>query len=341
MTDMQRTRRIPWLACVFLAVAGTVKAQVIVDHTSVALFEQIPEEYLSAAANLRMMFVDRSVGSNINDGLSCLAYESDELAPSACTRHAHVAPEFSSPASEVDWFHPGGYDRSNWDYYGWPNVGIPPPLECGATTTSGWSGLVECFIIWVDAHPAAYDVYGFQLSYLQVESGGNISSQTDGYFAPQARWFDIADVEALMARHPNRTFVHHTTSLARSIGTQVATDFNNQVRAYVREHGGYLLDVADIESHDPWGQPCYDNRDGVPYIIDGEVRENHPDDGLAQPAICQHYTREVEGGHLGNPEVGKIRLAKAFWVLMARVAGWNPEGSAALPSAPANLRIIR
>jgi hypothetical protein len=35
----------------------------------------------------------------------------------------------------------------------------------------------------------------------------------------------------------------------------------------------------------------------------------------------------VEGGHLGSVSAGKIRVAKAFWVLMAQLAGW--DGSSA------------
>jgi hypothetical protein len=54
--------------------------------------------------------------------------------------------------------------------------------------------------------------------------------------------------------------------------------------------------------------------------------EDYPDDGLELPAICQHYTTEVDGGHLGDVAVGKIRVAKAFWMLMARSAGWSPRG---------------
>jgi hypothetical protein len=75
--------------------------------------------------------------------------------------------------------------------------------------------------------------------------------------------------------------------------------------------------VADLESHDPWGNPCHDNRDGIAYDD-----ENEPDDGLQTPAICQHYTGETQGGHLGS--VGKIRLAKAYWIVMAYMAGWRP-----------------
>jgi len=75
---------------------------IVVDHTSVALFEEIPEQYIEAAANMRMLFIDRSVGGNINDGLTCLGYASDEVAPSHCKRYEHVDPAFSVSPSEVD-----------------------------------------------------------------------------------------------------------------------------------------------------------------------------------------------------------------------------------------------
>jgi hypothetical protein len=84
-----------------------------------------------------------------------------------------------------------------------------------------------------------------------------------------------------------------------------------------------LFDVADILTHDPDGNPCYDNRDGVPYSAPGQS-ENFPDDGLDIPALCQHYTSEADGGHLGSPSAGMIRVTKAFWVLMAQIAGWEP-----------------
>jgi hypothetical protein len=315
---------------------------VIVDHTSLPLFEQIPDEYLQAAASLTMMFVNRSVGANINDGLTCLQYESDELAPTSCKRYVHVVSQFSSPPSEVDWFRRGGYDRANWAYFGWPGTGIPPELPCGVDTGM-WYQKLECFIRYVDANPGRFRVYSYQTSYLEVDESSDIASPTTGYFARQENRFDVGDFEALQARHPSTIFLHHTSSLARSIGSRVSTDFNNQMRDYVRRTNGFLLDVAAIESHDPWGNPCYDNRDGVPYS-NGNNSENHPDDGLDLPAICQHYTPETNGGHLGNPDVGKIRLAKAFWVLMARVAGWEPGDAPPAgtpPEAPKNFRVIR
>lgn len=325
-------------------VVGAVRADaqgIIVDHTSLPLFDQIPNEYLQAAANLRMMFVNRSVGANISDGLTCLSYPSDAQAPTSCKRYIHIVPQFSSPQREVQWSRPGGYPRGNWDYYGWPGTGIPPELPCGVNASS-WFQKLECFIRYVDANPARYDVYSYMPSYLEVDDSSDITSPTTGFFARQPNRYDIGDFEAMEARHPSRIFIHHTSNLARGIGTQVSTNFNNQLRQYARDNNKYLLDVAAILSHDPNGNPCYDNRDGVPYSA-GNASENYPNDGQNIPALCQHYTRETDGGHLGNPDVGKIRVAKAFWVLMARIAGWNPGTNPGTPRPlpPANLRIVR
>lgn len=285
---------------------------IVVDHTSVALFESIPETYLQAAAALDMFFMDRSVGHNINDGLSCLGYATDDAAPSHCTRLEHADPTFTVDASELEWSHVGGYDRSNWDFQAWPN-----DEDCPDWSTKG-----ACFVDVVDPMIESYDVVSYQLSYLSVDEGSSVADQPGGYFSDNPGTFDVYDLEVYEVDHPDQTFIYWTTSLARGIGTSTSELFNSQMRAYAIDHEKPLFDVADILSHDPDGNPCYDNRDGVPYD-NGNNSENYPDDGIERLAICQHYTTEVDGGHLGNVSVGKIRVAKAFWVLMARIAGWG------------------
>jgi hypothetical protein len=94
------------------------------------------------------------------------------------------------------------------------------------------------------------------------------------------------------------------------------------MREYAINNNKILFDVADIEAHDPDGNPCYDDRDGVEFCGSNGC-ENEPDDGQYLPAICQDYTTESNGGHLGSVSAGKIRIAKAFWVLMARIAGYD------------------
>lgn len=293
----------------------------VVDHHSVAQFEAIPDSAIEAAANLRMFFMDRSVGGNIDRGLTCLDYPSDEAAPNDCKRYQHVAahPEFSVSPNEVNWSRPGGYSRDNWVYEFFPSNG-----NC----LGEWSQKVECFINRSDQVLNQYDVLSFQFSYLEVLSGSTIADQPGGFFSDDPPVRDVYDLEDYENAHPDKVFIYWTTSLARNVGTLEAQLFNDQMRQYALANDKILFDVADILSHDPSGNPCYDHRDGIFY--DGSNGdENFPDDGQNIPAICQHYTSEYDGGHLGSPSAGMIRVAKAFWVLMAQLAtDWTP------PEAP-------
>lgn len=292
---------------------------IYVDHNSVALFDQIPAQYLQAAANLDMIFINRSVGGNIADGLTCLNTPWDQ-APNNCKRYEHVAPHFSVDASEVQWT--GTYNRSNWDYLFWPGVGDPNQQVNCTGATDEWPGKVACFLEFAAAEVNNYDVLSFQFSYLEV-ADGTIAHPTEGFFANTPA-YDIHELAAFEAQHPGKSIIYWTSSLSRGIGSEVSESFNNQMRQYAIDNNKVLFDVASILSHDPAGNPCYDNRDGIPYD-NGNNYENYPDDGLNLMAICQHYTSETDGGHLGNVSAGKIRVAKAFWVLMAQIAGWNPH----------------
>ncbi len=286
---------------VLLVIPDPVSAQrILVDHGSVALFEHIPPQYASAAQNLRMLFMDRSVGGNINDALGCLSYP-HASAPSFCKRHTHRDSAYAVDPKEVYW--DGAWDRSHWRYEFWQG---------------GCSEDADCFVNFVEPRIDSFDVVGFQFSYLAVMPGTNLIHPVDGFFGSRTDRGTATSYTAFAARHPEKTVIWWTTSLARGIGTPESQTFNSAMRDYARVHDLVLFDVADILSHDPAGNPCYDNRDGVAYL-----EENHPDDGLDIPAICPQYTTETEGGHLGSISAGGIRVAKAFWVLMARIAGWD------------------
>lgn len=77
------------------------------------------------------------------------------------------------------------------------------------------------------------------------------------------------------------------------------TELNDLIRAYVRANGKTLLDVADLESHAPDGK-------AVTHAGGGEK-------------LFEGYARDA-GGHLND--VGAQRVARAWWWLMARIAGW-------------------
>ena len=313
---------------------------IIIDHRSVALFDQIPAQYLEIARNTPMLFSDRSVGHNINNYLNCLASGSEWYdAPAYCRRDYYDTSNsfwrwktFSrtdyqnNQVPERILFDPDPliYDRSNWVF---------------EYRMGDWHTLTEDFVSGlVPLHANSKDVLSYQFSYLNIDFDLTITAAPNpqgssrnpmsygGYFAsfPEVNGrYDISDIQALEAQYPNKTFMFWTTSLSRSLGSSVAEDFNNQMRLYAIENNKILFDVADIELHDDNGNPCFDNRDAVEYCNSNGC-ENYPDDGQNTLAICQDYTTEVDGGHLGSVSGGGIRIAKAFWVLMAMQAGWTP-----------------
>jgi hypothetical protein len=291
-----------------------LQAGFVIDHHSIDLFEQIPESYVTAARETDMLFSDRSVGQNINEALNCLTASSWGSAPASCRRDYYDANWNWKTYTEADRNNgivparilfdpdPNKYNRSNWTF---------------VEKSGSWSELTQDFIqVLAPANVNSKDVLSYQLSYLNVDIASDIADPDTGFFADNPDRYNIYDLEAYIAQHPDKVFIFWTTSLARSIGTQPATDFNNQMRQYAQANNKILFDMADIISHTDQGTPCYDNQN----------------DGQDFPAICPDYTTEANGGHLGSVSGGKIRMAKAFWVLMARVAGW--EGGETSPNTP-------
>lgn len=272
----------------------------IIDHHAITAFDSIPESYKNDAAALRMLFMDRSVGYNISQYLDCLSHEHVD-APNYCKRYEHQEDIYDVDPIEVHWN--DSWDRSQWRYDAWPE---------------GCSEDVNCFIDYMQIRIDSFDVFGCQFSYLAVQDGSGIADPQTGFFGNPANQNSAATYQAFADDHPDKRIIWWTTSLARGIGTPESASFNDQMRVYASTHDIILFDVADILSHDPWGNPCYDNRDGIAY-----KDENHPDDGMSIPAICPYYTTETDGGHLGSISAGGVRVAKAFWVLMARIAGWD------------------
>jgi len=99
------------------------------------------------------------------------------------------------------------------------------------------------------------------------------------------------------ANHPNTTLVWWTSPLTTQSdarGLASFSEFNQYVRAYVAQNGGVLFDIADIESHDPGGNPV--TSDGYEAMYNG-------------------YS--TDGAHLN--ETGRQRVAGAIWHLLTRI----------------------
>ena len=182
------------------------------------------------------------------------------------------------------------YDRSNWDFEYHAEINPNP----------GWWDKVYKFVDRVNGLPPnSYEFVAFKFGYVDGIETGNIHNK---FFNndPDDNFPSIEDLEALEAAHPDKTLVLWTMGLARVIGTDVSESFNQQMRNYATTNDKILMDIADILSHDPNGAPCTYN---------------------GNEALCADYTDEEVGGHLNAR--GMQRMAKAYWVLMAKLAGWS------------------
>ncbi len=265
----------------------------IIDHTTLPLYDQIPPEYLRAAERIRFYYFDRSVGQNISEGLDCLASSTWAQSPSACRRYYIDSSLTTSKTYTINdrdipavILFPGGNNRSNihFEFY----------------MAGYWYDDVQNFVTRYPSLADQWDIISLKHNYLHV---GEDSTIARDYFNPNYNGYNIYDILELEARYPNKTFVYWTSSLARIAGTSVSESFNNQMRQWARENNKILLDIADILSHTPDGREC---RNSQGYAI-----------------ICREYTTESEGGHLGTVSAGKIQIAKAIWILLAQLAGWQ------------------
>lgn len=260
----------------------------VVDHNAVALFDLLPDSAIQQAASQRLLFRHASVGANISDSLDCLRnYFPSRADPNL---RPYFCDRNLDPSLVI---YDSKYDRSLWTF----EFHSPPPGQ-----NPGWWDKVNFFVQRINGLAAneAYDAAGFKFGYVDGFSGSAIPTQ---FFMPTNNG-DIYDLEALGAAHPETQIIYWTMGLARSVGTVESKIFNQAMRQYAAEHGKVLMDIADIQSHLPDGTPCYDNA------------------GRGLEALCDEYTDELNGGHLNA--LGRLQMAKAFWVLMARVSGWNP-----------------
>jgi len=120
--------------------------------------------------------------------------------------------------------------------------------------------------------------------------------------SPDDVWHAYRDTMAdLQQDYPDTVFVWWTAPLTTQSDNQGNAEkaiYNALVRDYVTQNGGFLFDVADIQSHDPSGNP-----------VTGPT---------GYEAMYDAYSSD--GAHLN--ETGRQRVARALWWLLARTAGW-------------------
>ncbi len=132
-------------------------------------------------------------------------------------------------------------------------------------------------------NPSLYTSLMFKFCY--IDNGGDMAA----LFAHVR-----GHMETLESLFPSKIFVWWTMPL-QTTGDANRDLYNSLVRNYCRNNNKILFDLADIESHDPAGNP----------IIQGGYEAMYP-------------AYSSDGGHLNS--TGYNRVAKAFWQLALRIS---------------------
>ena len=149
----------------------------------------------------------------------------------------------------------------------------------------GWQAKVDDLVTYTAAHLSQYQVFSMKFCYIDT-------SATFAYYRDK--------MEYLETTYPQKTFVWWTMPI-KTTGLDAYEAFNGAVRNYCEANEKVLFDIADIESHDPDGNA----------LTDGQGRE----------IMYSGYT--YDGGHLN--ELGRQKVARGYWHLVARIAGFVPE----------------
>lgn len=197
----------------------------------------------------------------------------------------------TNPA-ECKEFPPYKYNRSNWKFQG---------LEKG-----GWYGKCDNFTSVVAEQIDNYDIFSFKYCYLEgldgiMEPCGNPFS---GQKVQNAFNYLKNAYETLENKYPDKIFIIWSIPLTQ-VGQYCTDTLNTLIRRYARENNKILFDIADIETYAPDGKPTK-NEQGWELAYKGYCGEQQPGAKSCHP----NWTCS-------------IMLAKAFWVMLAKIVGWE------------------
>ncbi|OIP43224.1 MAG: hypothetical protein AUK25_01920 [Desulfobacteraceae bacterium CG2_30_51_40] len=307
-----RTTEIAFL-CVIISLffMGSAKADtpgpIIIDHTCTDL-SRIPPDWIEQAKQLTIHYAHTSHGSQIVSGLLNLetlnsiysfvvTVRNDEGLPSA-----EVPPALRMYDGNPDetYIEPDDY----WDGQSGENR-TRAVADTGHYDFSMWS--------WC----------------------GQVSEDN----GPQYIQSYLDTLDGFEANYPAMRFIYMTGHLDGTGSTGTLHIHNEQIRSYCRANNKVLFDFADIERYDPDGEDFLDRgaTDGCDY---DDYQHNWAEEWCAAnpgSPLCTCLEDEssncYECAH--SNWLNCNQKARAFWWMMARLAGWpGPSANAAFDAAP-------
>jgi hypothetical protein len=264
-----------------------INAQIVVDHDDVVLYDQIPQQYIDSVKSRWLSYAGESHSAALRDGLEQLEDSSATYAVSITTSGTpEGATTANLRASRGTW---GNLtNATGWIY----NYGEEDWFTSAPAIAQTKVGLSYC-----NTAGPHLDYFGFGWCWDQGTSGPDYIAATKEYIAYCA---DSIDTKVFFTTGTVDLYNEEANAAAynSSVKYQLIRDSvdNSSSRA--------LFDYADIL--------CYNN--------EGELN-TQTWDGNVFPIIHSDNVTPTETGHISNE--GALRLAKAMWVFLAQLEGWE------------------
>lgn len=277
------------LICLFYILPLVSYGQIIADHNAVADFDNIPQKWIDEVKKMQLGYIGESHSKGIGIGLNALE----------ASNAIYQVTVSSTPAANIS-----SYLRNFESFWG------------DANYSTGWHDLGE------------EDWYQSTLAISRIKAGITYINETLGtpisVFGFGWCW-DPAETADKMPAYVNATKEYIQYCISKGYNTKVIfttgpvdsenasgqTGWNKYLAykairdAVPKDQSGILFDFADIL--------CYDNNSQTP--------NTYTWSGNTYPIITTTNLGDGNYAHMGSE--GVLRLAKAMWWMLARIAGWD------------------